>query len=354
MLLVMRAGVKRTAKCILWLHIALHAQVGWSSDACTTEAIVAAADVTVSDGSEFAIESFFQSANAAAIKHIRDNEQIIAVEGPHSWNSIDEEAELGTDFHKQFALGHQFHALLLHFDEIVIDLKVTEQIAFHGEMRSATSGDYPYGGVAHLIHGDYETRPAGLLFEFPESAAIAVSFDDWREVNGVAMPFHVQIDDSERIFDYRYSKVDLSAKSPLWFFAAIGAPEIDQVQVYRLHRKLLAAHCLGDADLIAELSAPENLIASRGDLLWASDIETRDQFRSVFQRVDYTEYHDIAMPVVEISQAADIGWIGVNVRAMGNDIATGTAFDDQWAWIMLVKKIDDVWVHAGNASNHVD
>jgi len=350
----MRSGVRKTIKCILLLHLALHTQFAWSSDACSSRAIVAAADVTVSDGSEFAIQSFFQSANAAAIKHIRDSDQIIAVEGPLSWYSVDEEAQLGTDFHNQFALGHQFHALLLHFDEIVTNLRLNEQIAFRGDIHSGTSGDYPYGGVVHLIQGEEQAHPAGLLFEFAEPAEIAVSFDDWRVVDGVEIPFHVQIDDGERIFDYHYSQVDLSAKSPLWFFAATGTPEIDKLQIYRLHRKLLAAHCLGDADLIAELSAPENLIASRGDLLWASDIETRDQFRSVFQRVDYTEYHDIAMPVVEISQAADIGWIGVNVRAMGNDIATGTAFDDQWAWIMLVKKIDDVWVHAGNASNHVD
>ena len=126
------------------------------------------------------------------------------------------------------------------------------------------------------------------------------------------------------------------------------------MQVYRLHRKLLAAHCLGDADLIAELSAAENLIAGRGNLLWSSNSATRDRFISLFQSVDYTEYHDIAMPVVEISQAADIGWIGVNVRAIGSDKSTGTAFDDQWAWIMLVKKIDNVWIHAGNASNHAN
>jgi hypothetical protein len=350
----MRSNVKIIILCILWLQLALHAQFAWSSDACSTQAIVAAADVTVSDGSEFAIESFFQSANAAAIKHIRDSEQIIAVEGPLSWNSIAGEAEPGTDFHKHFALGHQFHALMLHFDEIVTDVRASEQIAFRGEMRSGTSGDYPYGGVVHLIQDEDETHPAGLLFELPESGAIAVSFDDWRVVNGVVIPFHVQIDDSERIFDYRYSNVDLSAKSPLWFFAATGTPAIDQVQVYRLHRKLLAAHCLGDADLMAELSAAEILIAGRGNLLWSSDNETRDRFKSVFQRVDYTEYHDIVLPVIEVSQAADIGWIGVNVRAIGSDISTGTAFDDQWAWIMLVKKIDDVWVHAGNASNHTN
>ena len=109
-----------------------------------------------------------------------------------------------------------------------------------------------------------------------------------------------------------------------------------------------------DADLMAELSAAEILIAGRGNLLWSSDNETRDRFKSVFQRVDYTEYHDIVLPVIEVSQAADIGWIGVNVRAIGSDISTGTAFDDQWAWIMLVKKIDDDWVHAGNASNHTN
>ena len=43
--------------------------------------------------------------------------------------------------------------------------------------------------------------------------------------------------------------------------------------------------------------------------------------------------------MIEVAESADIGW------------AIGEAFDGQWAWIILVRKIDGVWRNAGNASN---
>jgi len=31
----------------------------------------------------------------------------------------------------------------------------------------------------------------------------------------------------------------------------------------------------------------------------------------------------------------------------------GAEFDSQWSWILLAKKIDGAWLHAGNASNRL-
>jgi hypothetical protein len=80
----------------------------------------------------------------------------------------------------------------------------------------------------------------------------------------------------------------------------------------------------------------------------------RERFSALFQTVNYAEYHDIVMPVIELSGSSDLGWIGVNVRANGAELKTGTAFSDQWAWVMIVKKIGNVWVHAGNASSSAE
>ncbi len=327
-------------------------QVAWSSDACSTRAILASADVSVSDGSTFKVETFFHSEKAAAIRHIRDDEQLIAVEGPLSWIRSGNSVGLGTDFHKLFALGHQFHAFLLHFEDVASNTRRAEAIDFLGDVRSGVTGDYPYGGVVSLIEGDDDTRPAGLLFEFPETPPISVVFADWRGIDSSAIPYRVQIDDSERVFDYRYLSVELAPKSPLWFFEEVEAPAIDPVQVYRLHRKFLAAHCLGDADLMAALTAPEIVTANRGRLQQIQNKIMRERFTDVFQRLDYAEYHDIATPIIDLSKASDIGWVAANVRAIGTENKSGAAFDDQWAWVMMVRKIDDVWVHAGNASSY--
>ena len=344
----------KTISIALILLSVVHPNISWSSDACSTRAITAAADVIVSDGSIFQVETYFHSRDVSAIRHIRDPQQLIVVEGPQSWTQIGDNSNTGTEFHKLFALGHQFHAFVLHFEEIVSNVRRLDVILFDDEARQATSGDYPYGGVVHLIQGADEMRPVGLLFEFPENTVISVKFDDWRNVGKVSLPYRLQIDDGQRVFDYHYSDIRVTPRSPLWFFDAVPPPRIDAVQVYRLHRKLLAAHCLGDADMIADLSAPEVIAASRGKLEQMTNEAMRERFAALFQSLDYTAYLDLVAPTIELAEDATLGWIGVNVEAQGKEIETGTLFSSQWAWIMMVRKIDGVWLHAGNASNRAE
>lgn len=323
----------------------------WASDACSDRGIVASADVTVSDGSSFSTEAFYRAPDIAAIRHARSPEQTVAVEGPVAWAQVGDEAELGTNFHKAFALGHQYHAFVIDFDSLVTGVRGTAAQPFRDRTYTARSGDYPFGGTVHWIDGDSPERPLGLVFEFPETAPIEVAFSDWRQTDGAELPFRVDIDDGDRVFNYRYTKVEHGPRSPLWYAEAVPAPSIDEVRVYRLHRQLLAAHCLGDAEMMADLSVEEVVSANRGRLDTATRDSIRERFARVFEQVDYTEYHDISQPEVRVASAGDMGWIGVNVRAVGSYPETGASFDDQWAWLMIVRKVNGRWLHAANASN---
>lgn len=320
-----------------------------ASDACSTTWIEATADVTVSDGSSFSTESFYQSADNAAIRHIREDTQLIAVEGPVGWWRRDGSGQTGSNLHRSFALGHQFHALLLHFDDIMDNVRAGDAIPFGDTASSGKSGDYPFGGTVHLVNGD--ERPAGMVFEFPDHKAMIIRYSEWRTHDGAELPFRVTVDDGTRVFDYRFTDVELDARPPGAFAEAIGAPGLENVEVYRLHRELLAAHCAGDYERMAALSTPEIVNASRGHLGSTTRDEMREGFRGLFESVDYTSYHDLADPVIEVSESGDLGWIAVEVRAQGTVTASGAPFDDQWAWVMLVRKVDGQWLHAGNASN---
>ena len=341
------------ARLLLVAGLASSAGAAWASDACADHGIIAHADVTVSDGSSFSTEAFYHSADTAAIRHLGATDQTVAVEGPVAWVQVGEEAEFGSDFHKVFALGHQYHALLENFDAIVSNGRDTTR-PFRGEVLPARSGDYPYGGAVHLV-GHRDSPPLGLVFEFPDAAPIEVVFSEWRTVGGTSerseRPYRAEIHDGERVFDYRYTKIENAKRSPLWFVEALPAPGLDELRVYRLHRTLLAAHCLGDAQMMADLSAENVVMANRGQLITTTRAAMRDRFAQVFERVDYTEYHDLLLPEIRVSESGDIGWIGVNVRAVGIDRASETSFDDQWAWLMTVHKVDGRWLHAANASN---
>lgn len=321
-----------------------------ASDACSPRAIKTAADVAVSNGSTYQTRSMFHTKNAAAIEFIDDGSQVIAVEGPYAWTRGADGDALAGASRRSFALGHQFHAFVLYFDEIADNIRPVTDIAFQGETKTGRSGDLPFGGSVIMIDGARD-RPTGLRFELPDTPVIDITFHDWRNQKELDLPYHVRIDDGEDVYDYRYTEIDVSEKDLLWFFESLAAPVIDEVQIHRLHRKLLAAHCLGDAGLMAELTAPDITVASRGDLIRSSDEETQERFKSVFERLDYTAYHDLADPIIDVAENGDIGWAGVKVRAVGAEKTSGAPFDDQWAWIMLAEKIDGVWRNAGNASN---
>jgi hypothetical protein len=113
----------------------------------------------------------------------------------------------------------------------------------------------------------------------------------------------------------------------------------------------MTAHCRGDAEMMARLTAPTGIVASRGEIFETTREQTLSRFASVFSRVDYTGYHDLKDPLVELANSRDIGWIVVNPLAEGRENESGELFSTQWAWVMLVRKLDGVWLNAGNASN---
>lgn len=324
---------------------------GYADDACATRLIETAADVSVSNGRRYATRSVYRSKHEAAIDFIDGGTTTLAVEGPFGWTRNDSGATPGGEQEKGFALGHQFHALLLHFDDIIDDAHPADAIAFRGGLADGRSGLSPYGGTAHLILGPEPERPLGMKFEPPGHGPVEIVFSDWRRRGGRDLPWLVTIHDGDDVYTYKYSSISVHERSPLRFYEEAGDTGLDAVDIYRLHRRILAAHCLGDAEMMARLMTPEGIVANRGELFLSTRNELLSNITGLFERLDYRSYEDTAVPLVEVSPAGDFGWIGVKVRASGIEKTNGEPFRSEWAWILLARKIDGEWLGAGNASN---
>lgn len=323
-----------------------------ASNACVSEVITSHAQVAVSDGSEYAVETYYRSADEAVVSFQGPQASDIIAEGPYAWYRQGEKAGLAGDAEKRFALGHQYHAMILYFADIITDIVEDEAIELLGETRHGRTGQYPNGGTVSLVDGEQSGQPAGLVMRLPDETPIHVTLHDWRETDaGQALPDRIEIHHGESVFTYEYTSVEITQGDVLDFHQRYASPGTDAIDIYRLHRALLAAHCRGDAGLIASLSAPETLVAGGGELHTPSDEDTRAQFTDLFEQLNYTAYHDLKPPVIEVAAGGDLGWAGVEVRAVAEVKESGAKIDDQWAWIMLVKKIDGTWRHAGNASN---
>ncbi len=322
-----------------------------ADDACSTTALYAFADVTASDGKKYSVESFYRSKDRVATKFIRaDGGSLHVVEGPFTWVQADEEAKLAGSFQRDFALGHQFHALLIHFRDIMTDIEPAQNIEFAGEKVSALKGTRSTGGAAYLIDGKSPDRPAGMRFDVAD-LKIDIIASDWRVVGGRHIPFALLINDGTRTFDYQYRTVDFADKPLNWFYENAPSLGLDEIGVLRLHRQMLVAHCLGDAAMMAQLTAPAaTVVSGRGvfDINPQSMVET---FTGTFARRKYASYTDLQHPRIEVSAAGDIGWASVQVNATGKLTPSGDSFDETWGWVMMAKKIGGRWLMAGNASN---
>ena len=257
-------------------------------------------------------------------------------------------AQLAGGFQRDFALGHQFHAFFLNFADLVDNLQKVDQVEFAGSLHSAWEGTRATGGSVYLIDGQAPNRPFGLRYDVGD-LKIEITPSDWRDLDGTQVPYALSINDGERVFEYRYQSVDLSDKPFTWFYDQIKSPGIDAVDIERLHRNLLIAHCMGDADGMEALTAPNAVVVSGGSVFDIAKGDTARQFTNVFSRRQYSAYIDTALPRVQVD--GDVGWAAVQVNAKGITPANGEQFDEHWGWVMMARKIDGQWLMAGNASN---
>ncbi|WP_425409384.1 hypothetical protein [Hyphococcus sp.] len=333
--------------------------LAFANNACTAPAIITSAQVTTSDGQQYDVDTFYRSPEELGVLFSSDGKTEFVIEGGLAWTrAVSEEATretLAGDRERRFAIGHQFHALALNFETIATNIVEVRDTPFAGGVFGGLEGDYPFGGKITLLQ-ENAGRPHGLILSLPEEADIHVEFGAWRAGSGAPdVPYALTITHEERVFNYEYTEVSVlnrdHGKDSIDFHELFAAPSIDELHILRLHRALLTAHCRGDADMMAALTAPETIVANRGELTPVTSDETRSRFQSVFSRVDYTAYHDLKDPVIQAAQSGDIGWIAVNPLAEGQSIETGETFSSQWAWVMMARKIDGVWLNAGNASN---
>ena len=327
-----------------------------ASDACKTKILRAKADVSVSDGMTYSIETIFRDRTHASFKQtVSGAENLTVAEGPFGWYQ-QEGASLGDGFHQSYALGHQFHAILFEFDSVMKDVTRVTDIPYMGSIISGLQGSNPFAGTVWLVDGDTPERPSALLFQYPDIPLISIRLEDWRDIYGVQTPYRMVIDDQSRVFTYQFTEVAYRDEMPSWFMDQLSAGNaLDALAVYRLHRRLMIAHCLGDHDAIADLSTKTMTFAGGGSLETISRDAIRARFERLFKALDYTGYHDLKAPIITVSASVDIAWAGVEVQAEGLSLDSdtsleNTSFKDIRAWLMLAEKVNGRWLHAGNTA----
>ena len=214
-----------------------------SSNTCEAPLLATSADVTTSDGASYQVETYYRSPYESAARFITASPALMVVEGPLVWTTNNDGAALAGVNERRFVIGHQFHALALHFDQLISDVAPVKNIAFKDGKYKGRKGAYPDGGDATLVL-DKAKRPLGLLLELPDETRIEIAYEDWRDTpSGEAAPFMVTISHNGDLYTYRYTDISFATGDARAFQHAVPAPAIDEVLAYRTERAEAAAKC---------------------------------------------------------------------------------------------------------------
>lgn len=178
--------------------------------------ILTSANVSVSNGRIYVLETYFGSATQAAVRQTRPTGEVqtSTLSGDRAWTSASPDED-GGPMLRTIVLGHQFHALLMNFDAVHGDIRDGE-IEYAGERRATRDGDWPYGGVSRLVRTSAGDGADAFVFNYSGAPEIRVAFSDWRDAAGEILPFHIVIDDGSNTYNYSFTVVATDAAAPDW------------------------------------------------------------------------------------------------------------------------------------------
>jgi hypothetical protein len=146
----------------------------------------------------------------------------------------------------------------------------------------------------------------------------------------------------------------------LLVIAALGChrqPDLESLrgEILDLHRSVIQAHLDKDAAFLARPTSPDYLSVANGSVR-PMDADELERMLSVYlDSTEFTEYRDVAEPLVGFSRDGSLAWAIVQVRVAGSrSLPDGSsrAFDTRWAWITVYQRHGDQWLRLVDVSTN--
>lgn len=317
-----------------------------------THSVYAEATVTPSSGQGYVTVTLFHDQQRAIFhREYSDRSVTSAVDGRYVWEFDGQTEKEAQPWVEGFVLGHQFHARLLFFDRFGSgELKVSDAIFAEQSCRAISSSDRTGSWTVFYLD---DSLPLGMKHSM-ESMEITFAFADWRDVDGIKMPFVIDIDDGSRQFHYQFTNISWNRGA----FAEMRAPMdvlTAEQQLLRLHRLSMDAHRFGTFDSITAYRGDRMLMVSDGEVHTMSADQSTEMMQRIMSSRIYDVYDDLIRPEVEVSADGTLGWVIAQISAQGRRLDSDgnvvAPLQFVCAWVALYEKVDGQWQLVGNVSN---
>lgn len=164
------------------------------------------ARVEVSGGLQFSTRTLYVHPDKATF-HRKYSDRVITLrmdDGKFWRDEGDGEAPMaGSESDREFILGHQVHAWLLHFDALSGGKSGCQDVEIFGKNTRAIRVEHEKFSKMLM---PCEGRPVYLYMQFGD-IQVQISFSDWRMHQGIELPFRVSFNDGTRTFLYFYDEI---------------------------------------------------------------------------------------------------------------------------------------------------
>ena len=250
------------------------------------------------------------------------------------------------------ARGHDLHRIVLALGEWLGAPKLGADTVIGSRPVRRVDGVDAFGLAATLFIGD-DKLPAGLGFTNPTShgaARVVVLLDDWREANGIRLFHSASFVHGGDRYDYRYTRIRLSATAPAGVAAPAGVRRLvaarrdDLRRLLELHAAGRQAHIEADPDLLVSGFSHDYTNIARGDVARPTREASRDRFGRYLAASRFLEWDDVRPPTVRI--ALDGSMAHVTVLKRVRIVSAANAADSShtvYAWTALYEKRAGEW-----------
>ena len=134
-------------------------------------------------------------------------------------------------------------------------------------------------------------------------------------------------------------------------------PDLDSLraEILEMHRSFIQAHLDKDAEFIADPTSPDYLSVSNGLVKNIDAVEMEKMLSEYLNTTEFSEYKEVAEPVIGISRDGSIAWAVVQVRVAGtqtNPDGSSSTYDTLWAWLSLFQRDGDKWIRIVDVSTN--
>ncbi len=129
--------------------------------------------------------------------------------------------------------------------------------------------------------------------------------------------------------------------------------ELLRQEILELHRDFIQAHLDKDARFIAEPTSPDYLFVANGLVEKQSASQMEEMLAEYLDSTEFSEYRDVADPIIGFSDDGSVAWAIVQVRVAGKQSGpsgSSREFDTVWAWISIYHRSGERWMRITDVS----